>query len=302
MASNKRLFSNTITDSDAFLSLSFASQALYYRLGMEADDDGFIGNPMSVCRKIGAKKEDLQALIDKRFLLSFESGVVVIKHWHINNNIRQDRRVATTYKEELATLMFDDKKAYVEKDRQKHDTCQANANQSVDNAQPLANQMTGSCQPNDRHLPDSCPTSANQPTGKGQASATPNTIQYNTIIQPTTKTNKQLSNQDFNKKDDGDGEISIPSFKEVEDFTKEKKLSIDAKYFYDFNESRKWKDNNGAPIKNWQALLISWAYGLNNKNNAKDGYLRDGLTEEWIEQIRGTLIDLENLDIDKLVV
>lgn len=121
-------------------------------------------------------------------------------------------------------------------------------------------------------------------------------------IQPTTKTNKQLSNQDFNKKDDGDGEISIPSFKEVEDFTKEKKLSIDAKYFYDFNESRKWKDNNGAPIKNWQALLISWAYGLNNKNNAKDGYLRDGLTEEWIEQIRGTLIDLENLDIDKLVV
>lgn len=121
-------------------------------------------------------------------------------------------------------------------------------------------------------------------------------------IQPTTKTNKQLSNQDFNKKDDGDGEISIPSFKEVEDFTKEKKLSIDAKYFYDFNESRKWKDNNGAPIKNWQALLISWAYGINNKNNAKDGYLRDGLTEEWIEQIRGTLIDLENLDIDKLVV
>lgn len=123
-------------------------------------------------------------------------------------------------------------------------------------------------------------------------------------IQPTTKTNKQLSNQDFNKKDDGDGEISIPSFKEVEDFTKEKKLSIDAKYFYDFNESRKWKDNNGAPIKNWQALLISWAYGLNNKNKAKDGYLRD-LTEEEREKIKSTIvnaIDLSDAELDSLLL
>lgn len=123
-------------------------------------------------------------------------------------------------------------------------------------------------------------------------------------IQPTTKTNKQLSNQDFNKKDDGDGEISIPSFKEVEDFTKEKKLSIDAKYFYDFNESRKWKDNNGAPIKNWQAMLISWAYGLNNKNNAKDGYLRD-LTEEEREKIKSTIVnatDLSDAELDSLIL
>lgn len=123
-------------------------------------------------------------------------------------------------------------------------------------------------------------------------------------IQPTTKTNKQLSNQDFNKKDDGDGEISIPSFKEVEDFTKEKKLSIDAKSFYDFNESRKWKDNNGAPIKNWQALLISWAYGLNNKNNAKDGYLRD-LTEEEREKIKSTIVnatDLSDAELDSLIL
>jgi predicted phage replisome organizer len=121
--------------------------------------------------------------------------------------------------------------------------------------------------------------------------------------QPTTKTNKQLSNQDFNKKDDGDGEISIPSFKEVEDFTKEKKLSIDAKYFYDFNESRKWKDNNGVPIKNWQALLISWAYGLNNKNKTKDGYLRD-LTEEEREKIKSTIVnatDLSDAELDSLI-
>ena len=82
---------------------------------MVADDDGFVGNPKSVMRQASATQDDLKLLIAKRFVLSFESGVIVIKHWRINNYIQKDRYKSTTYVEELNTLALDDKGAYTEK-------------------------------------------------------------------------------------------------------------------------------------------------------------------------------------------
>lgn len=82
---------------------------------MVADDDGFVGNPKSVMRQASATQDDLKLLIAKRFILSFESGVIVIKHWRINNYLRNDRYKPTTYVEELKTLALDDKGAYTEK-------------------------------------------------------------------------------------------------------------------------------------------------------------------------------------------
>lgn len=111
----RRMFSKKIIDSDAFLDMPLSTQALYFHLSMRADDEGFVGNPKRIRTMIGASEDDLKLLIVKRFILVFESGVVVIKHWKIHNYIQNDRATPTTYVEEKETLTLDDKKAYTER-------------------------------------------------------------------------------------------------------------------------------------------------------------------------------------------
>lgn len=105
------MFSNQIVESDAFLDMAFVTQALYIHLSMNADNDGFV-NPKRVIRMIGATENELQILIEKRFILMFESGVVVIKHWWINNTKRLDRHTPTSYQNELKKLCIKENKAY----------------------------------------------------------------------------------------------------------------------------------------------------------------------------------------------
>lgn len=106
------MFAKTIIDSDAFLEMPMSSQALYFHLNMRADDDGFINNPRKIQRMIGASDDDLKLLIAKNFIIPFESGIVVIKHWKIHNYIRRDRKKATVYPEEMALLSVKDNGTY----------------------------------------------------------------------------------------------------------------------------------------------------------------------------------------------
>lgn len=108
----RRMFAKTIIDSDAFLEMPQSSQNLYFHLAMRADDDGFINNPKSIMRLIGCKDDDANILIAKKFLIPFESGVVVIKHWKIHNYIRNDRYNETKYVEEKSQLEYDKNNAY----------------------------------------------------------------------------------------------------------------------------------------------------------------------------------------------
>ena len=108
----RRMFAKTIIDSDAFLEMPLSSQLLYFHLGMRADDDGFINKPKTIMKMIGSKDDDIKILISKKFVLPFESGVVVIKHWKIHNYIQNDRYCETKYKEEKQNLSLDENKAY----------------------------------------------------------------------------------------------------------------------------------------------------------------------------------------------
>ena len=108
----KRMFSKTIIDSDAFLDMPLSSQALYFHLSMRADDDGFVNNPKKIQRIIGCGDDDLKLLMCKKFLIPFESGIVVIKHWRIHNYIRNDRYKETNYIEEKSMLGIEKNKAY----------------------------------------------------------------------------------------------------------------------------------------------------------------------------------------------
>lgn len=109
---NKRMFSKAVIESDAFLDMPISAQALYFHLGLRADDDGFVGNPKSILREIQASKDDLQILIAKSFIIAFESGVIAITHWRVNNMIRKDRYKPTLYREEYSRLTIEKSRIY----------------------------------------------------------------------------------------------------------------------------------------------------------------------------------------------
>ena len=108
----RRMFAKTIIDSDAFLEMPMSTQALYFHLSMRADDDGFLNNPKKIQRMVGATEDDLKLLIAKNFIITFESGVIVIKHWKIHNYIQKDRYKPTVYQEEKDLLTTKENGSY----------------------------------------------------------------------------------------------------------------------------------------------------------------------------------------------
>ena len=126
----RRMFAKTITESDAFLDMPLSAQALYLHLAMNADDDGFLNAPKKIQRMIGASEDDLKLLIAKRFVLAFDTGIVVIKHWRMHNTLRKDRYNPTQYQKEFMSLTLKDNGSYTE-----------NSNSLATTWQPLGNQL-----------------------------------------------------------------------------------------------------------------------------------------------------------------
>lgn len=108
----KRMFDKTITNNDNFLEMPDSTQNLYFHLSMEADDDGFVDNWKSIMRMTGKKNDDLKLLIAKSFIIPFETGVIVIKHWRINNYLRKDRYHQTKYLKEKSLLTIEENEEY----------------------------------------------------------------------------------------------------------------------------------------------------------------------------------------------
>ena len=130
----RRMFSKEITTSDLFVDMPASTQLLYFHLGMEADDEGFIGNARMLGRAYGASNDDLKLLQAKGFIIVFESGVTVVKDWNLNNQIRKDRLKPTIYQAEKSLLTIDNTGVY-----------------------QFDNQLPTKPQPNDNQLPTKCP-------------------------------------------------------------------------------------------------------------------------------------------------
>lgn len=111
----KRMFTQKIIDSDAFLEMPLSTQSLYFHLNMRADDDGFVNNPKKIQRMIAASEDDLKLLIAKRFVLCFDSGVIVIKHWRMHNTLQKDRYKPTQYQEEYNSLLLKKNRSYTDR-------------------------------------------------------------------------------------------------------------------------------------------------------------------------------------------
>ena len=108
----RRMFSKSVIDSDLFLDMPQSTQLLYFHLAMHGDDDGFINNPKSIMRNAGCRDDDMKLLMAKQFIIPFDSGVVVIKHWRIHNYIRSDRYSETKYISEKSLLAISENKEY----------------------------------------------------------------------------------------------------------------------------------------------------------------------------------------------
>lgn len=129
---NKRMFSVDVTETDSFLEMPLTAQALYFHLGMQGDDDGFVSNPRSIVRVSGCSESDLVTLAKSGYIITFRSGVIVISDWKVNNNLRNDRYKPTTFQDERSMLSETANKRYI-----------LNGGNQVDtNGIPSDNQMT----------------------------------------------------------------------------------------------------------------------------------------------------------------
>ena len=113
----RRMFAKNIIESDAFYDLSSEEQVLYLHLGMNADDDGVVDNAKTVTRSCGFKADVLNSLVEKRFLIKLSHGLILIKHWKINNYVQKDRYKPTAYTEEFSEVVLKDNGSYTEAER-----------------------------------------------------------------------------------------------------------------------------------------------------------------------------------------
>lgn len=162
----RRLISPQVTETDSFLDMSPSAQALYFHMNLYADDDGFVDNPKSVQRMVGATSDDLRRLVEKKFLLLFDDGVVVITHWRVQNAIRKDRYKKTIHTDDFAKLTLDENGIYHLKSEQQFLDLKSEEPRQINIGQS-GNQMATSGQPT---VPDGCPKSSQVKLSKDKLS------------------------------------------------------------------------------------------------------------------------------------
>lgn len=220
----RRMFSKTIIDSDMFLDMPLSTQALYFHLSMRADDEGFINNPKKIQRMIGASDDDMKVLIAKQFIILFESGIVVIKHWRIHNYIQKDRFKPT---------MYVDEKSHISEKNGVYDLSKM---LTVSEMYPFCIQNVSKMDTQDRLGKDSL----------RQDNIGKYIEDVQQAEQSTTKSQKS-KNKKFVK----------PTVEEIRDYCIERKNNVSAQYFYDYYEANGWKVGKN-PMKDWKATVRNW--------------------------------------------
>ena len=228
----RRMFTMKIVDSDAFLDMPMSAQCLYFHLNMRADDDGFVNNPKRIQRTIGASDDDLKILIAKRFILAFENGVIVIKHWRMHNLLRKDRYTPTQYQEEYQRLEIKENGSYTE---------------AATGWQPDGNRMVTQ----DRIGKDRI--------GKVSILETKNALPIQNENDNDNENDVSLTNRERIVDDTPKRKrFTPPSVDDVRAYCEERKNGIDPERFIDFYSARGWQFKNGQPVKDWKACMRTW--------------------------------------------
>lgn len=215
----KRMFSLSVVDTDRFLEMPVSAQALYFHLGMHGDDDGFVASPRKIARAVGCNLDDLRLLAQKNYIIPFESGVIVIVDWGINNTLKNDRYKPTSYQDEKSSLFEGPKGNYLLRDGVQDGTI----------LEPNRNQ-TGTS-----FVPQQNITEHNGTKHRIEGTAEP----------PTALKNRRKV-------------FVPPSVDEVRTYCADRGNHVDPQRFVDFYTANGWTQGRGKPIKDWRAAVRTW--------------------------------------------
>ena len=234
---NRRMLNKTVVESDPFFEMPADSQALYMHLVLNADDEGFVGNPETIRRMTGFSKDSLKLLIAKGFLISFQSGVVVVTHWEMQNKIQPSRKTKTIFTDEKGLLIVDEQGKYLI------------FNNSSEPCQQDADKMSEECQ----RVADK--TSEQVSIGKdsiGKDSIDKSSIDKEIYVQPEVATPPELTPKKKTSR------FLPPTEEEVKQYCLENGYTLDAQRFVDFYECKGWMVGKNK-MKNWKAAVRTWA-------------------------------------------
>ena len=221
----RRMFTQKITESDAFLDMPLSTQALYFHLCMNADDDGFVKNPKRIARMMGVSDDDMRLLVAKSFVIIYESGVIVIKHWRMHNLLRKDRYKETEYVDEKSILYIKQNGAYTLDEKQ---------------GQPI---MATKWQPNGNQMAP-------------QVSIGKDSIGKDSIDKDSINIKeKDITNVISKKKNSS--KFIPPTFEEVTEYCSARNNTVNPQAFIDFYESKGWMIGKNK-MKDWKAAVRTW--------------------------------------------
>ena len=235
---SKRMFNLSVIDTDAFLEMPLSTQALYFHLNMRADDDGFVGSPKIICRTVGASEDDLKLLIAKSFIIIFDDGVIVIKHWRMHNTLSVNRYKETNYIENKSLLKIKENKAY-----------------TLSDGQPLNDTKlieTGKRQTIDKQKTNNRRTIDEQKTNTDK-----NRIDKNSIDKISIDKDSVGEIQEGDKPPSKAKRFTPPTLEEVTAYCNERNNSVDPQHFIDYYTSNGWLVGKNK-MKDWKAAVRTW--------------------------------------------
>lgn len=264
----RRMFSKAVVDSDRFLDMALSAQALYFHLGVHADDDGFIANPKKIQRAIRANDGDFKELMREGYVIAFDTGVIVITHWKMNNFIRSDRYKPTTCQEEKNQLVLLENGTY-------------------GLASDYPHLLEVKNDPKPERLPSGIPVGIpdgipgdNQVVAKWdtQVSIGKDSIDKISIDKDNKETKASTNRKRF----------SPPSIDEIKSYCLEKGYNlVDAEYFWNYYENVGWKIGKNK-MKNWKLAVANWQKRQEQFSAAKEKpkaeivqHTQEELDESW---------------------
>lgn len=312
----KRMFSLSVVDTDKFLEMPISARLLYYELGMRADDDGFVSNWKKILLFTGLKEDDLKILIMKNFIIPFESGVIVIRHWRMNNYLQNDRTKPTIYQEELKELNLDNNNVYnlytecihsIDKNSIDKNSIDIYNYSSTKKSENLTNEEKQECSANKTTTKFKKPTIEevqNYCKERNNNINAESFIDYyednleETEQKPNNNLDKtqQKPKQNLNDNVDVDVDVNVndndnidnkptkktnkkfvpPTLEEIENYCKEKNYNIDTQFFYEYFTEGNWVDSKGNKVKNWKQKIITWSKGKKTENKP--------IKNEWFDK------------------
>lgn len=267
----RRMFAKTVVLSDAFLDMPPSARCLYFAYGMLADDDGFVNNPKSVMRQCGSTDEDIRQLVDGGYIIKFDSGVIAITAWRVNNLIKNDRYAPTVCAKEKKMLKTTDSGFYVEStygsESEEKSDCYVEMTYGSDNSAKSASPVPVS-EPSCIHSGSTTGTEVEPKWNQSGTKLEPqDSIGKYSIVQDNKRQNAPTGAGARTREGEKRTYFTPPTIEEVREYCQSRNNNVDPEQFYDFYESKGWMIGKNR-MKDWKAAVRTWERDRNRASQS----------------------------------